>query len=60
MVLTYKLWKNEDEFLQGLADPLLVERLRAMDCLLSGPSDLMPTRFCFERDFKLIYPSRDD
>ena len=59
-VFTYKLWKNEDEFLQGLADPLLVERLRGMDCLLSAPSDLMPTRFCFERDFRLIYPSRED
>ena len=60
MVFTYKLWKNEDQFLQGLADPLLVERLRTMDGLLSGPSDLMPTRFCFEKNFRLIYPSRED
>ena len=60
LLFTYKLWKNEGEFLQGLADPLLVERLGAADCLLSGPYDLMPSRFCFERNFRLVYPSREN
>ena len=60
LTFTWKLWQHDDMFIQKLADPVLVTRLRQSPETDSTFSDMISTKFCFEHKFDVLFYTRDD